>query len=161
MAKLDRVWHNNSVRFTVRYRLCTPLILPITWLLCLLRQTDPRIWFQESNETAPNPSTQIQKFPTESGRHPCESPRKPYNGETAQAGLWFGHVARHVSQVVLQGSEEGGRARDRQRKTWMAKVKELTCRSRVAQVPVECQNKCLSSRTMDIRTGENGEGVGG
>ena len=43
---------------------------------------------------------------------------------------WFGNVTRHdsPSKTILQGTLEGGRRRDRQRKCWMDNVKEWTSR---------------------------------
>ena len=53
-------------------------------------------------------------------------PREPLLATVKRRKLqWFGHVTRHdpFSKTILQGTVEGGRKHDRQRKSWLDNVK--------------------------------------
>ena len=63
---------------------------------------------------------------------PCSflvGPREPLLATVKRRNLaWFGHVTRHdsLSEIILQGTLEGGRRRGRERKCWMDNIIEWT-----------------------------------
>ncbi|PIK33493.1 endonuclease-reverse transcriptase [Apostichopus japonicus] len=130
MTRLNVIWKSN-INFSTKFRLYTSLVVSI-----LLYGCEAWTLLAESER-------QIQAFETKCLRKLLRirktngyvretvgdlvGPYVPLLSTVKRRKLaWFGHVTRHdsMSEVILQGTVEGGRRRGRQRRNWSDNVKD-------------------------------------
>ncbi|MGL4418375.1 MAG: reverse transcriptase domain-containing protein [Plesiomonas shigelloides] len=137
MARLDRIWRSNSISFTTKYRLYKSLVLSILLYGCeawtMLAEPERKIQAFENKCLRKLLRISYREHKTnEYVRNTITSlvgPHEPLLATVKRRKLaWFGHVTRHntLSKTILQGTLEGSRRRGRQRKNWVANIKEWT-----------------------------------
>ena len=92
---------------------------------------DPYLRNQVLEETSSHLllGAQGQRLGAEQDRLPCGGPQEPLLATVKRRKrAWFGHATLYdcLSKTTLQGTLEGRRRCDRQRKCWMDNIKEWT-----------------------------------
>ena len=134
MAKLTRLWKSNT-SFQTKHKLYRSLVISVflygceTWTLlaeaerkikafenkCLRKLLCIHYWEHKTNAYV---RRRVESF---------VGPQEPLLATVKRRKLaWFGHVTRHDSlcKTMMQGTVEGGRRPERQRKSWIDSVKE-------------------------------------
>ena len=134
-GRLNRIWRCNTISFASKFQLYKSLATSILLYRCetwtLLADSGKKIFENRvDGETSPYLLLGAQdKDWVRSKINFLVGPQEPLLATVKRRKLaWFGHITLHdsPSKTILQGILEDGRRRGRQRRCWMAHIKEWT-----------------------------------